>query len=105
MGIALPDTSQLPKHVAIIGDERVKAGTGATHVHLYPGNGQVTAEWQMAGKTDVDKAVEAARSAYPAWRDLPGNQRRNLLPMLRNCLPWRQWKWGPRRWWRPIFPR
>lgn len=86
MPIALPDISKLPKHVAVIGDALRERGSGSIHEHIYPGNGQVTAELHMAGKLDVDDAVAAARAAAPAWRDLPGNKRRDLLLKLADVI-------------------
>jgi len=79
MGFVLPDTSILPKHVAIIGDERSERGSGDTHAHRYPANGEVSRELGMAGAAEVDTAIAAARAALPKWKAMPGNQRRNLL--------------------------
>lgn len=86
MGFQLPDTSVLPRPVAIIGDQRVERGSGQAHRHIYPANGQVTRELAMAGTGEVDAAVQAARAAFPAWRDMPGNQRRNLLLKVADLL-------------------
>lgn len=79
MGFQLPDRSLLPKFSTIIGDSLSARGNGATLNHIYPANGQVTSEIMMAGASDVDSAVQAARDAFPAWRDMPGDKRRNLL--------------------------
>ena len=79
MAFQLPDTSVLPRHVAVIGGERLEGGSGELHAHIYPANGKVTAELRMAGSGDVDAAVQAARAALPEWKNMPGNQRRNLL--------------------------
>jgi aldehyde dehydrogenase (NAD+) len=79
MGFQLPDRSLLPKFSTIIGDSLSARGNGATLNHIYPANGQVTSEIIMAGASDVDSAVQAARDAFPAWRDMPGDKRRNLL--------------------------
>lgn len=79
MAIALPDISRLPNTVALIGDCTVKQGSGSAHAHIYPANAQVTSELRMAGKADVDGAVQAARRALPNWRELAGNKRRDLL--------------------------
>jgi len=86
MGFALPDTSILPRHVAILGDAHIERGAGETHAHRYPANGQVTRELVMAGAAEVDAAVAAARTALPGWRAMPGNQRRNLLLKLADLL-------------------
>jgi acyl-CoA reductase-like NAD-dependent aldehyde dehydrogenase len=82
MPIALPDTSSLPTPIAVIGDELRERGSGPIHVHIYPGNGQVTAELALAGTQDVDDAVTAARAALPTWRGMPGNKRRDLMLKL-----------------------
>jgi len=79
MGLALPDLTPLPRYVAVIGDSTVKQGSGDIHAHIYPANGEVTRELRMAGKAEVDSAVQAAQQALPVWRQMPGNQRRNLL--------------------------
>ncbi|SCU89652.1 LAME_0E04786g1_1 [Lachancea meyersii CBS 8951] len=45
--------------------------------------GEVIAAVQAAdAKLDVDKAVDAARKAFPVWRDTPATQKRDLLLKL-----------------------
>lgn len=39
----------------------------------------VIGHFQSAGADDVDKAVQAARAAYPAWRDTPWQERVRIL--------------------------
>jgi acyl-CoA reductase-like NAD-dependent aldehyde dehydrogenase len=79
MTFALPDTTLLPRHPLIIGSERAEGGGGVRQAHVYPANGQVTAELKLAGPADVDAAVSAARAAFPAWRALTGDKRRDLM--------------------------
>lgn len=79
MGFPLPDRSRLPRHAVIAGDEKRQRGCGLTWAHIYPANGQVCSELTLAGTADVDIAVAAARQALPAWRNLSGDARRNLL--------------------------
>ena len=79
MGFQHPDLAALPRHPIIIGDAREEAGSGELVPHIYPGNGRVTREIRMANADDVDRAVVSARAAFPAWRKLPGDQRRNLM--------------------------
>lgn len=86
MGLKQPDNSILPQHVAVIGDQRISQGTGETHAHIYPGNGQQTRKLQMCGKLEVDNAVAAAQSALPAWQAMPGNKRRSLLLKLADMI-------------------
>ena len=79
MAFRQPTAGDLPRFPLIIGDSREEAGSGDTLAHVYPGTGTVTREIRMANADDVDRAVAAARAAAPAWRALPGDQRRNLF--------------------------
>jgi acyl-CoA reductase-like NAD-dependent aldehyde dehydrogenase len=79
VGFLSPDIGALPRHPLIIGDSCEESGSGEVMGHIYPGTGQVTREIRMASAADVDRAVAAARAAAPAWRDMPGDQRRNLF--------------------------
>jgi acyl-CoA reductase-like NAD-dependent aldehyde dehydrogenase len=79
MAFSRPDTSLLPRHPVIIGGERRERGSGATHAHIYPATSEVSAELHLAGPADVDAAVQAARTAAPAWRALTGDKRRDLM--------------------------
>ncbi|WP_165186628.1 aldehyde dehydrogenase family protein [Caulobacter soli] len=73
-----PDLTILPRHPVIAGGKAGEGG-GETVPHIYPATGQVTREVRLASVADVDTAVAAARKAFPAWRALPGDQRRNLM--------------------------
>ena len=74
-----PNTDILPRHPVIIGDKLLERGSGQTWAHTYPATGKVTREIRLAGAQDVDMAVAAARAAFPAWRALPGDKRRDLM--------------------------
>src|SRR5579862_3988302 len=74
-----PDVSALPRHSLIIGDQKSVSGRGGVHGHIYPATGRLTREVGMANGADVDEAVKAARAAYPAWRALSGDRRRDLM--------------------------
>jgi len=76
----------VPRYAVIAGERRLERGSGAVHAHVYPANGRVTREIAQAGPGDVDLAVQAARAAYPAWRALPGDKRRDLLLKLAALL-------------------
>lgn len=79
MAFPLPDRSLLPTHPVICGDERRTRGSGQHWAHIYPANGETTAELALAGPADVDAAVAAAKQAQAGWRALPGDRRRDLL--------------------------
>jgi acyl-CoA reductase-like NAD-dependent aldehyde dehydrogenase len=79
MSFQSPNTDILPRHPVIVGDKLLERGSGAAWSHIYPAIGRPTAELALAGPGDVDLAVEAARTAFPAWRALAGDKRRDLM--------------------------
>jgi acyl-CoA reductase-like NAD-dependent aldehyde dehydrogenase len=79
MALQTPSADVLPRHAVMIGDKLMEKGAGDSLPHIYPATGAVTRELKLAGRSDVDAAVAAARAAFPAWRALPGDQRRNLM--------------------------
>lgn len=76
-----PNLDLLPRHTVMIGDEK-RDGRGKSWAHIYPGTGAVTRELKLADAADVDAAVAAARAAFPAWRALPGDKRRDMMLKL-----------------------
>jgi acyl-CoA reductase-like NAD-dependent aldehyde dehydrogenase len=79
MAFISPDLSCLPRHILIAGDERADSGSGPNHSHIYPALGAITRELKLAGPAEVDVAVAAARAAFPAWRAMAGDKRRDLM--------------------------
>ncbi|MEJ5976334.1 aldehyde dehydrogenase family protein [Novosphingobium sp. PS1R-30] len=79
MAFRQPALDALPRYPLIIGDSFEEKGSGETIAHIYPGTGKVTREIALAGASDVDRAVAAARAAFPAWRAMPGDKRRDLF--------------------------
>ncbi|GLY95604.1 aldehyde dehydrogenase family protein [Actinoplanes sp. NBRC 103695] len=51
----------------------------ATFKTINPADEQTLAEVALAGSEDVDRAVAAARRAFPAWSGLPGAERAKYL--------------------------
>src|ERR1700730_5702334 len=82
MSFIHPDIATLPRSSLIIGDQRIEKGRGDVHAHIYPGTGRVTREITLGNAADINEAVAAARAAFPAWRALPGDKRRNLMFQL-----------------------
>jgi acyl-CoA reductase-like NAD-dependent aldehyde dehydrogenase len=78
MGYQSPNRDILPRHPLIVGGKPGEGG-GRTVAHIYPATGEVTAEVRFASVADVDAAVTAARTAFPAWRALTGDKRRDLM--------------------------
>lgn len=69
----------LPKAGLVIGGERLAQASGGTHEHRFAGNGEVQAQVPMAGAAEVDRAVAAAKAAFPGWRATHPHVRRDLL--------------------------
>jgi acyl-CoA reductase-like NAD-dependent aldehyde dehydrogenase len=86
MTFQVPSKDILPQYPVIIGDQRLARGGGETWAHVYPATGAVTAEIALASPQDVDAAVQAARAAFPAWRALPGDKRRDLMLKMAQVL-------------------
>lgn len=63
-----------------IDGEWIDASGGETFVSLNPADTrQVVAEAALSRRDDVDRAVTAARAAFPAWRRLPAPRRGEIL--------------------------
>jgi acyl-CoA reductase-like NAD-dependent aldehyde dehydrogenase len=73
----LPDSLPTPR--LIIGSDELVTGGGGSYEHHYPATGAVQAVVPLAGPSEVDAAVSAARQAFPGWRDLDLNRRRDVL--------------------------
>jgi aldehyde dehydrogenase (NAD+) len=69
-----------------IGGEWVDAVDGGTIDVLNPHDGTVVARVAEARGADVDRAVEAANAAFPAWRDLPAAEHGRLLLRLADAI-------------------
>ncbi len=86
MSFPLPSRNNLPKYTVIAGAEKSERGGGQAWAHIYPANGQVTTELTLAAPGDVDRAVHAARAAFPAWRAMTGDKRRDLMLKMASVL-------------------
>ena len=56
----------------------VDAESGKTFPVFNPATGEEIARLPMGGKEDVDKAVKAARDAFPAWSKKPQAERSQI---------------------------
>src|SRR5438067_2181758 len=79
MTFQTPSRDILPRHPVIVGDQLIERGGGQRWAHVYPATGAVTTELALAGPQDVDAAVNAARAAFLAWRNMAGDKRRDLM--------------------------
>lgn len=72
-----------------INNEWHKSDSGKTFKTVNPASEDVITEIQESSKTDVDKAVAAARSAFrlgSPWRKMDASERGNLLNRLADLM-------------------
>ncbi|HXZ10105.1 MAG TPA: aldehyde dehydrogenase family protein [Paraburkholderia sp.] len=69
-----------------IGGRFVPAANGETLATLNPHDNSVLADVAMAGPEDIDRAVAAAKAAYPKWSQLAAMERGRLLLKLADAI-------------------
>ena len=69
-----------------INGEFTDALSGETLPTLNPHDDSVIAEVALAGREDVDRAVAAARKAFPAWSRMPAAERGRILLKLADLI-------------------
>jgi betaine-aldehyde dehydrogenase len=69
-----------------IDGEFVDAAEGATEEVTNPANGEPIAEMPLSNEEDVDRAVAAAKRAFPGWAATPPGQRAAALLKLADLL-------------------
>ena len=60
--------------------------SGGTFDNLTPIDNSVIGQVARGTGTDIDAACNAAAQAFPAWRDMPGDQRRRLLHRVADAI-------------------
>jgi betaine-aldehyde dehydrogenase len=71
---------------ALIGGRQVTAAAGETLDVTTPATGELVARIPRCRKHDVDRAVSAAREAFPSWRDVDPTQRAAHLDGLADAV-------------------
>ena len=69
-----------------VGGEFVDAVEGGTMEVLNPSTGEVVAEVPQGTQADVDRAVEAAKKAWPEWREVTPAERAEVLLKLADVI-------------------
>ncbi|MEH6986275.1 aldehyde dehydrogenase family protein [Cytobacillus firmus] len=69
----------MKKVLNFINGEWCESSTGKTASVLNPATGEVLAEVTQSAKEDVNRAVEAAKSAQKSWRLVPAPERAEIL--------------------------
>lgn len=68
-----------PELALLIGGEQVSGGRRTTQAVINPATEEVLGELPLATREDLDRALEAARKSYPAWRALAPHERGRIL--------------------------
>jgi len=74
------------KHQNLIGGEWVDAAGGETMEVINPATGETIAEVPNASAEDVDRAVQAAKTALPEWLDTTPGERAEFLLRLADAI-------------------
>ena len=69
-----------------IGGKWVDAESGKTYPVFNPATEEIIAKLPLGGKADVDKAVEAARKAFPIWSKKPQAERSQIAMKIAAML-------------------
>ncbi|MBN2445463.1 MAG: CoA-acylating methylmalonate-semialdehyde dehydrogenase [Phycisphaerae bacterium] len=70
----------------LIGGQWVDAQADSFHDVFNPSTGEVIAHAPLCGDADVDRAVQAALKAFPAWRDTPPPDRARIMFRFHDLL-------------------
>src|SRR5262245_21974521 len=74
------------RHQLFIGGRFVDAASGETLATLNPHDNSTIAEVALAGVADVDRAVDAATAALPAWKRMAAADRGRILLKLADLI-------------------
>ncbi len=85
-GATLDDSAATRVISNYAGGRWVAAESGETLRGVNPATGATLAEVPLSGTADVERAVAAARAAYPAWRATSPQNRARALMALRQVL-------------------
>ncbi len=80
MGVAVT------RHKNLVGGELVESTSGETMEVLNPATGETIAEVPRGTADDVERAVEAAKGAAPAWGARPPKERMEMLLRLADVI-------------------
>jgi len=81
--IAFPDKygpkSTLPVQQSYVNGDYLSSTSGHSFATRHPGNDDVICHVELAGPTEVDKAVAAAKAAFAGWSETPPVERGAIL--------------------------
>lgn len=69
-----------------IGGQDCVALSGETFESISPADGKVLCSVAKGAEVDIDKAAQAAKDAFPAWRDMPMVERKKILHKVADAI-------------------
>ena len=63
-----------------------KGSSGQTFENLTPVDNSILGQVARGGAGDIDKAAQAAKTAFPKWRSMPGREREALLHRIADAI-------------------
>jgi len=78
--------AEIPSLSHVIGGVPRAGGSAGAFEHVNPATGAIQAVVPLAGAEEVDAAVAAANAAFPAWRNTPPEERRQILERLSRLI-------------------
>lgn len=76
-----------PVHVQlIINGEKRRSSTGETFCTFHPGTGEHVGVAESASSSDLQRAIEAASAAFPAWEETLASEKRRILNKAADLL-------------------
>ena len=70
----------------LINGEPVDSLSGETFAALTPVDNTVICKVAAGDAADIDRAAQAAKAAFPAWRDTPAKERKRLLHRVADLI-------------------
>src|SRR5882672_1612667 len=86
--VTKPATEAVPTQVVplFIGGQNVEASSGRFGTVYHPSSGKAARRVGFASRSDVERAVDAAAAAFPAWAAAPPLRRARILNRFRDLL-------------------
>jgi len=69
-----------------IGGKQISQGSAGVFQHVYAHSGEIQAEIPLAGRQEMNEAVEVAAKAFQKWRRWKPADRRDILLSLGNLI-------------------
>jgi aldehyde dehydrogenase (NAD+) len=80
------NTETVPSAALHIGHERVWRSSGGAYQHLHPVTQAPQASIPLAGKAEMDRAIDKAAQAFESWRTVAPEVRRDILLRLSTLM-------------------